>query len=63
MPAEGAERGIYYAAFDLEGCIIEIFGDTKVIDYGEKHVASPIVTREQSTVHTSVANKQQPRNT
>jgi hypothetical protein len=34
-----------------------------VIDYGEKHVASPIVTREQSTVRTSVANKQQPRNT
>lgn len=40
------ERSIYYAAFDLEGSIVEVFGDTKVIDYGEKHIALPTVTRD-----------------
>jgi RES domain len=44
--AEDAERGIYYAAFDLEGCIVEVYGDTKVVDYGEKQVASPVLTRD-----------------
>jgi hypothetical protein len=46
LAVEDPERGIYYAAFNLEGCIVEIFGDSKVVEYGEKHVASPTVTRE-----------------
>lgn len=31
-PADDPERGIYYAADDLTGCIIEVFGDTGVVD-------------------------------
>jgi RES domain len=26
-PADDPERGIYYAAFDLEGAVVEVFGD------------------------------------
>ena len=44
--AEDPERGIYYAAFTLEDSLVEVFGDTKVMEYGEKHIASPSVTRE-----------------
>jgi hypothetical protein len=45
-PAEDAERGIYYAAFTLSGCLVEIFGDTGVVDLGSHHVASPILRRD-----------------
>ena len=45
--AEDAERGIYYAAFTLSGCLVEIFGDTGVVDLDRHHdhVASPILRR------------------
>ncbi|AGY60078.1 RES family NAD+ phosphorylase [Gloeobacter kilaueensis] len=26
------ERGVYYAAFTLSGCLVEVFGDTGVIE-------------------------------
>ena len=45
-PAEDAKRGIYYAAMTLSGCLVEIFGDTGVVDLGNYHVASPILRRE-----------------
>lgn len=45
-PAEDAERGIYYAALTLSGCLVEIFGDTGVVDIGGHHVASPILRRD-----------------
>ena len=45
-PADDAERGIYYAAMNLSGCLVEVFGDTGVVDLGNHHVASPILRRE-----------------
>ena len=45
-PADDAERGIYYAAMTLSGCLVEVFGDTGVVDLGNHHVASPILRRE-----------------
>jgi len=39
------ERGIYYAAQTLSSCIVEIFGDTRVIEFGDWHVAAPRVSR------------------
>jgi hypothetical protein len=46
MPANDAERGIYYAAMTLSGCLVEVFGDTGVVDLGHHHVASPILRRD-----------------
>ena len=45
-PAEDAERGIYYAAFALSGCLVEVFGDTGVVDLHRHQVASPILRRD-----------------
>jgi hypothetical protein len=45
-PAEDAERRIYYAAFALSGCLVEIFGGTGVVDLGSHRVASPILRRD-----------------
>ena len=33
------ERGIYYAAPTLAGCVVEVFGDTGVIEAGPYRVA------------------------
>jgi len=44
-PAHDAVRGIYYAALTLSGCIVEIFGDTGLIDCAQWHVARPQLTR------------------
>ena len=44
-PADDAERGIYYAAMTLSGCLVEVFGDTGVVDLGNHHVDSPILRR------------------
>ncbi len=40
------ERGIMYGAFTLSSCIIEIFGDSKVIEVGTWEVAALHTTRE-----------------
>jgi len=38
-PAIDPDRRIYYAADDLKGCIVEVFGDARVISVGTLHVA------------------------
>jgi hypothetical protein len=45
-PGDDVERGIYYAATTVSGCLVEVFGDTGVVDLGRHHVASPILLRE-----------------
>jgi hypothetical protein len=41
QPEPDPERGVYYAALSLSSCLVEIFGDTGVIDFDRHHVASP----------------------
>ncbi len=38
-------RGIYYAALTFSGCLVEVFGDTGLIEIGQKCVCFPILTR------------------
>ena len=45
-PRDDPERVVYYAAFTLSGCIVEVFGDRGSIVFGERHVAKPQVTRD-----------------
>ncbi len=45
-PDDDTERGIYYAAVTLSGCLVEIFGDTGVVDLHRYHVASPTLQRD-----------------
>jgi hypothetical protein len=42
---DDAERGIYYCALDLDGCIVEIFGDAGIVEFDNWHVAVPRVNR------------------
>lgn len=44
-PAIDQERGIYYAAFTLSGCLVECFGDTGIIEILGQQVASIQVIR------------------
>ncbi len=44
-PGVDAERGIYYAAFSLSSCVVEVFGDAGAIRCGEWHLAMPRLTR------------------
>ena len=39
LPAIDDERGILYAAFTLSCCMVEVFGDARVITTGSKEVA------------------------
>lgn len=45
-PGDDVERGIYYAAMTLSGCLVEVFGDTGVVDLHRHQVASPILRRD-----------------
>lgn len=45
-PDVDTERGVYYGGFTLSCCIVEVFGNTGLIDCGEWHVAMPRLTRE-----------------
>jgi hypothetical protein len=45
-PTVDPDRGIYYAALTLSGCLVEIFGDTGIIVCGERHVARVRLTRD-----------------
>ena len=45
-PAEHANRGVYYAALTLSGCLVEVFGDSRLVEFGHRHVAFPCLTRE-----------------
>jgi RES domain len=38
-PAESVDRGILYAGDSLSGCLVEIFGDTKMVEVGSWEVA------------------------
>lgn len=38
-PNDDPDRGITYTAFTLSGCLIEVFGDSGEIDYGDCEVA------------------------
>ncbi len=46
-PAPDAARGIYYAAFSLSGCVVEVFGDaTRRIERAGRSVARPRLLRD-----------------
>lgn len=45
-PQDDSERGIYYAALTFSGCLVEVFGDTGLIELDQKCVCRPILTRE-----------------
>jgi len=51
-PTDDAERGIYYGGWSvdasngLSSCIVEIFGDTGVVDVENWHIATPVVQRD-----------------
>ena len=42
---EDPERGVYYAAFTLSSCLVEVYGDAGAVWFGEQCVVSPLVTR------------------
>jgi len=44
-PADDPARAVYYAAFSLSGCVVEVFGDAGVVHLGEQLVAGPHPTR------------------
>ena len=45
-PQEDPKRGIYYAAPKFSSCLVEVFGDTGVVEIGDKRVCRPCLTRE-----------------
>lgn len=45
-PTHDPDRGIWYGAPTLPGCLVEVFRDTGVIDPADRLVAIPDVTRE-----------------
>lgn len=44
-PSVDSERGVYYAALTLSGCLVECFGDVGLIDMTGKQVADVEVVR------------------
>jgi hypothetical protein len=44
-PQNDPERGIYYTAFTLSGCLVEYFGDTGVIELKSEQVGRIEITR------------------
>jgi hypothetical protein len=44
-PKTDPERGIYYAALTLSGCLVECFGDTGVIEIQDEQVGQVEITR------------------
>lgn len=45
-PRVDPARGVYYAAHDLSGCLVEVFGDDGFVETGELEVGLPVVRRE-----------------
>jgi hypothetical protein len=51
LPAEDPERAVYYAAWSddlthaLSSCVVEVFGDTGIVEIGKRLVALPILDR------------------
>jgi RES domain len=46
QPSDDPERSIYYAGFTLSCCIVEVFGDQRLIDVQDYRVASVQVVRD-----------------
>lgn len=44
-PCDDLDRGIYYAALTLSSCVVEVFGDTRVIDITAEQVALITLTQ------------------
>lgn len=44
--AAAERRGIYYAAPSLESCVVEVFGDLGVVEFGTRRVARATLQRE-----------------
>ncbi|MGH2535341.1 MAG: RES family NAD+ phosphorylase [Thermomicrobiales bacterium] len=50
-PCDDRDRAVYYAAWsadpteELSICVVEIFGDTRIVEFGDLAVAMPAVTR------------------
>lgn len=44
-PFMDPDRGVYYAGFTLSCCLVEVFGDTRLIECSEWRVAMPRLTR------------------
>jgi len=40
-----AERGVYYAALRLSGCLVEVFGDDGIVETAGRVVALPVLRR------------------
>jgi RES domain len=45
VPQDDPERGIYYAAFTLSGCLVEYFGDTGMIEIKDQCVCKVDITK------------------
>lgn len=45
-PANDSAHGVYYAADELGGCVIEVFGDTGVIETANYGVAEVLLPRD-----------------
>ncbi|MBI3980102.1 MAG: RES family NAD+ phosphorylase [Chloroflexi bacterium] len=45
-PGDDLERGVYYAAFTLSSCVVEVFGDQGSLTLGEQRIAKPALARE-----------------
>lgn len=45
-PREDAAHGVLYAAFEFGTSLVEIFGDRRLIDYGDWRVAIVTLTRD-----------------
>lgn len=50
-PSDDPDRAVYYAAWSRDltaafsSCLVEVFGDTGIVEFGTMHVAMPTVTR------------------
>lgn len=45
-PFDNPDRRIYYAAPTLSSCIVEVFGDTGIVECGDWNLAHPTLTRD-----------------
>ena len=45
-PSQDPERAIYYAALTLSSCLVEIFGDTRIVRTERRYIARPHTTRD-----------------
>ena len=48
QPTTSRCRAIYYGSVTLAGCMVELFGDTRFVEFGERYVAYARLTRDIS---------------